>query len=161
MRHPALTRFFAAFLAVVSAITLISGGICIRKAADSRGKQNMNTARLSEKTAEAKELRAAIERVFGYAIHDIPAYRYYDGCEVMRSWICMPLCVGIYDRAAATVQALTSEYLMRTDGFLTSEGRETLWDRSTLYSLRGIFASGSSDRARELLKRYVDNRLLG
>ena len=60
LRHPALTRFFAAFLAVVSVLTLISGGICIRKAADSREKQNTNTARLSEKTAEAKELCAKI-----------------------------------------------------------------------------------------------------
>ena len=61
MRHPALTRFFAAFLAAVSAITLISGAICIKKAADSREKQNTNTARLSDKTAEAKELLAELD----------------------------------------------------------------------------------------------------
>lgn len=61
MRHPALTRFFAAFLAVVSVITLISGGICIKKAADDREKQNTNTARLSQRTAEAKELRAELD----------------------------------------------------------------------------------------------------
>ena len=73
----------------------------------------------------------------------------------------MPLCVGIYDRAEATVQALTSDYLMRPDGFLTSEGSETIWDRSTLYSLRGIFASGQTEKAWELLDRYVNNRLLG
>ncbi len=109
----------------------------------------------------AAGLREAIEKVFGHTIHGIPAYRYYDGCEVMRSWICMPLCVGIYDRAEATVDALTSEYLMRPDGFLTSEGNETVWDRSTLYSLRGIFASGYTDKAWELLERYVNNRLLG
>lgn len=60
MRHPALTRFFAAFLAVVSAITLISGGICIKKAADSREKQNTDTARLSGKAAEAKTLQAEL-----------------------------------------------------------------------------------------------------
>ena len=109
----------------------------------------------------AAELRDAIERVFGHTIHGFPAYRYYDGCEVLRSWICMPLCVGIYDRAKATVDALTSEYLMRPDGFLTAEGSETIWDRSTLYSLRGVFASGYTDRAWELLDRYVNNRLLG
>ena len=108
----------------------------------------------------AAELRDAIERVFGHTIHDIPAYRYYDGCEVMRSWICMPLCVGIYDRAGATVDALTSRWLMRPDGFLTSEESETIWDRSTLYSLRGIFASGYTEEAFALLSRYVENRLL-
>ncbi len=109
----------------------------------------------------AAALRAAIDAFFGHAVHGIPAYRYYEGCEVMRSWICMPLCVGIFDRAKATVDALTSDYLMRPDGFLTSEGSETIWDRSTLYTLRGIFASGYTDRAWELLGRYVDNRLLG
>ena len=109
----------------------------------------------------AAKLREAIERVFGHSIHGIPAYRYFDGCEVMRSWICMPLCVGIHDRAKATVDALTSKYLMRPDGFLTSEGSETVWDRSTLYSLRGIFASGYTEKAWELLDRYVHNRLLG
>jgi hypothetical protein len=109
----------------------------------------------------AAELRKAIERVFGHSIHGIPAYRYFDGCEVLRSWICMPLCVGIHDRAKATVDALTSEYLMRPDGFLTAEGDTTVWDRSTLYSLRGIFASGYTEKAWELLDRYVRNRLLG
>ncbi|MCR4904508.1 MAG: hypothetical protein K6A33_00385 [Clostridiales bacterium] len=109
----------------------------------------------------AAALRDAIEDFFGSTIHGIPAYRYYEGCEVMRSWISMPLCVGIYDRAKATVDALTSDYLMRPDGFLTAEGSETIWDRSTLYTLRGIFASGYTDRAWELLDRYVNNRLLG
>ena len=111
--------------------------------------------------ARADALRDAVERVFGHTIHGIPAYRYYEGCEVMRSWICMPLCVGIYDRAGATVDALTSDYLMRPDGFLTAEGSETIWDRSTLYSLRGIFASGYTEKAFDLLNRYVNNRLLG
>ena len=109
----------------------------------------------------AAALRDAIERFFGSTIHGFPAYRYYEGCEVLRSWISMPLCVGIYDRAEATVGALTSDYLMRPDGFLTAEGSETVWDRSTLYTLRGIFASGYTDRAWELLDRYVNNRLLG
>ena len=109
----------------------------------------------------AAELRDAVERVFGHTIHGFPAYRYYDGCEVLRSWICMPLCVGIYDRAKATADALTSEYLMRPDGFLTAEGSETIWDRSTLYTLRGVFASGQTEKAWTLLERYVQNRLLG
>ena len=109
----------------------------------------------------AAELRDAVERVFGHTIHGFPAYRYYDGCKVLRSWICMPLCVGIYDRAKATADALTSGYLMRPDGFLTAEGSETIWDRSTLYTLRGVFASGQTEKAWTLLDRYVQNRLLG
>lgn len=61
MQHPALTRFFAVFLAVVSAITLISGAICIKKAADSREKQNTDSARLSEKAAEARVLQGELD----------------------------------------------------------------------------------------------------
>ena len=61
MRHPALTRFFAAFLAVMSAITIFSGAVCIRKAAESREKQNMTIERLSGKNAEARQLRAELD----------------------------------------------------------------------------------------------------
>ena len=61
MRHPALTRFFAAFLAVVSAITLLSGGICIKKAADSREKQNTYIGRLWNKADEAELLSGEID----------------------------------------------------------------------------------------------------
>lgn len=61
MRYPALTRFFAAFLAVVSAITLLSGGICIKKAADSRTKQNTYIERLSDKADEAALLSEEID----------------------------------------------------------------------------------------------------
>ena len=111
--------------------------------------------------SRAKELRDAIETHFGADIHGIPTYRYYKECEIMRSWICMPLCVGIYNRARATVDALTSEYLMKPDGFLTAEGSVTIWDRYTLYALRGIFASGYTDEATKLLLQYSENRLLG
>lgn len=56
MRHPALTRFFAAFLAVVSAITLLSGGICVKKAADTREKQQRDLTLLSDRLSEAERL---------------------------------------------------------------------------------------------------------
>ncbi len=118
-----------------------------------------DTAAVYEK--RAAKLAAAIERWFGAEIHGYKTYRYYEGCEILRSWICMPLCVGLFDRAAATADALCSPYLMRRDGLLTAEGSTTIWDRSTLYGLRGIFASGSADRAEELLAVYVENRLLG
>lgn len=109
----------------------------------------------------AAALREAIDAHFGWTIHGMPAYRYYEGCEVLRSWICMPLCVGIYDRAEATVEALTSEYLMKPEGLLTTEENSTIWDRSTLYGLRGILASGFTEKGCELLLHYAENRLLG
>lgn len=61
MRHPALTRFFAAFLAVMSAITMFSGAVCIRKAAENREKQNTTIERLAGKNAEARQLRAELD----------------------------------------------------------------------------------------------------
>ncbi|MBQ7300594.1 MAG: hypothetical protein IJW77_12235 [Clostridia bacterium] len=111
--------------------------------------------------ARANALACAIESHFGHTLHGMETYRYYEGCEKLRSWICMPLCVGLYDRTAGTVDALCSEYLMKPDGFLTEEGSVTIWDRSTLYSLRGIFASGETETALDLLLHYSENRLLG
>ena len=109
----------------------------------------------------AAALASAIEAHFGHDLHGMATYRYYDGCEKLRSWICMPLCVGLYDRTRGTVDALCSEYLMKPDGFLTEEGSVTIWDRSTLYTLRGIFAAGETETALDLLLRYSNNRLLG
>ena len=74
MRHPALTRFLAAFLAAVSAITLISGGICIKKAADSRKKQNTYVDTLSAKVDEAALLREEIDAMFDDYDADERAY---------------------------------------------------------------------------------------
>ncbi len=111
--------------------------------------------------ARAAALKEAIDRYFAGSIHDMDTYAYYEHCEILRSWICMPLCVGIYDRAEGTVRALTSDYLMKPDGLLTAEGCSTIWDRSTLYGLRGIFASGYTEKAMELLLQYCENRLLG
>ena len=109
----------------------------------------------------AEELASAIETHFGHTLHGMETYCYYDGCEKLRSWICMPLCVGLYGRTRGTVDALCSEYLMKPDGFLTEEGSVTIWDRSTLYTLRGIFAAGETETALDLLLRYSSNRLLG
>jgi hypothetical protein len=38
-------------------------------------------------------------------------YRYYEGNTVLRSWMCVPLAMGIFDRKAATIDALFSPYL--------------------------------------------------
>ena len=109
----------------------------------------------------AAELKVSIDKYFARTIHDMDTYAYYEDCAVLRSWICMPLCVGIYERAKGTLEALTSEYLMRTEGLLTEEGCPTIWDRSTLYGLRGIFAAGYTEKAADLLLHYCEQRLLG
>ena len=71
--------------------------------------------------------------VAGYAKEN---NKYYEGNDVLRSWICIPLTVGIQDRKDATIQALFSPRLWTENGLLTQAGSETFWDRSTLYALR-------------------------
>lgn len=110
---------------------------------------------------QADELKAAIKRYFGGKVSGYDTYKYYDGNDVLRSWICLPLCFGINDRAEGTLEALLSSLMMTEDGILTQQGSTTFWDRSTLYALRGAFAAGHSDEAAKQLRHYSQRRLLG
>jgi len=110
---------------------------------------------------EATALHRAIEDYFGSNVEGFETYRYYDGNDVLRSWICMPLVTGIFDRADATVDALLSPQLLSDDGLLTQSGTEIFWDRSTLYALRGIFAAGERSKALDFLSHYSASRMLG
>jgi hypothetical protein len=110
---------------------------------------------------EATALETAIEAFFGATVSGFDAYRYYDGNTVLRSWICMPLTVGIYRRAEETTAALLSDRLCREDGILSAEGDTILWDRSTLYTFRGLLQAGKAASVYPYLQRYVACRLLG
>lgn len=110
---------------------------------------------------QADALRSAIERHFGADMAGYKTYRYYNGNTLLRSWICIPLTVGIYDRSPGTVDALYSNRLWTGDGLLTQEGSETYWDRSTLYSFRGALAAGHTERVMPYLQSYSARRLLG
>ena len=116
---------------------------------------------LTTYTAQAKALERAIETHFGYEIEGFHSYRYYDGNDILRSWICMPLVTGIFTRAQGTVDALFSPRLWTDDGLLTQAGTETFWDRSTLYALRGTMAAGEVEKGIGFLKKYSQRRLLG
>ena len=122
------------------------------------GKPSEQLAKYDE---QAKALRDAIERNFGATIEGFKTYRYYDGNTTLRAWICMPLTVDIYDRADETVKALFSPRLWTADGLATEAGKETFWDRSTLYALRGVFAAGATQKALDYLTYYSNRRLLG
>ena len=111
--------------------------------------------------AEALALRQAIESYFGAEVSGYRTYRYYDGNTTLRSWICMPLTMGIFDRQEGTTEALLSDRLFRDDGVLSVEGDVTFWDRSTLYAFRGILQAGGSDRVYPFIRRYVTQRLRG
>lgn len=121
----------------------------------------ISASRLKAYNQQAKALERAIEAHFGYEIEGFHSYRYYEGNEILRSWICMPLTVGIHTRAKGTVEALFSPRLWTDNGLLTQAGTETFWDRSTLYALRGSIAAGEVTQGINFLKKYSRKRLLG
>lgn len=110
---------------------------------------------------QASTLRKNMESYFGANVEGFDTYAYYKGNDILRSWICMPLTVGIDERAEGTIQALFSPRLWTKDGLLTQAGSETFWDRSTLYALRGVYAVGATEKATEFMKKYSATRLLG
>ena len=110
---------------------------------------------------QASTLRKNMESYFGANVEGFETYAYYKGNDILRSWICMPLTVGIDERAEGTIQALFSPRLWTKDGLLTQAGSETFWDRSTLYALRGVYAVGATEKATEFMKKYSATRLLG
>lgn len=116
---------------------------------------------LSAYEKQARDLRENMENYFGAKVEGFDTYQYYEGNDILRSWICIPLTVGIFDRKEGTINALFSPRLWTENGLLTQAGSETFWDRSTLYALRGVYACGATAKATEYLKFYSNQRLLG
>lgn len=110
---------------------------------------------------QASMLRGAIDKHFAAKVEGFDTYQYYEGNDILRSWICIPLVVGIYEQKEGTIDALFSPRLWTKNGLLTQAGSETFWDRSTLYALRGVFACGETERAIDYLTYYSTQRLLG
>lgn len=121
----------------------------------------INRTQLAQYKKQAEELRKNIDRYFGGEVEGFNTYRYYKENDKLRSWICIPLTVGIFDRKDETIKALFSPRLWTQDGLLTESGSQTIRDRSTLYALRGVYACGETDKATEYLKFYSGQRLLG
>lgn len=94
-------------------------------------------------------------------VEGFDTYAYYKGNDVLRAWICIPLTVGINERAKGTIDALFSPRLWTDNGLLTAAGSKTFWDRSTLYALRGVFMAGEVEKAMKFMKHYSTTRLLG
>lgn len=144
------------------------------------GKANLSTAVISydafismsylerESNSPEKQLKykklsdiigQGIESYFGACVEGYDTYRYCLEESNLRSWICLPLTVGINDRVEDTVLALKSDRLKRPCGLLTKSGDKTYWDRSLLYAVRGLFYAGKSDDALNMLKEYTVSRL--
>lgn len=109
----------------------------------------------------AKQMRINIEKYFGATVEGFATYRYYEGNDTLRAWICGPLTVDIFDRKEGTIAALFSPRLWTDDGLASLAGKPTFWDRSTLYALRGVFAAGETQKALDFLQYYSRRRLLG
>ncbi|WP_413666982.1 hypothetical protein ACEN9X_20930 [Mucilaginibacter sp. Mucisp86] len=126
------------------------------------GKQlHQPKAQTDEYLKQAAVLKVNIEKYFGGRVEGFETYKYYETNNVLRAWICVPLTMGILNRAEGTVNALFSPRLWTADGLATEAGKETFWDRSTLYALRGVFQAGKTERAMDYLRYYSRRRLLG
>lgn len=115
----------------------------------------------SQYAKEAQVMRSNIEQFFGASVEGFKTYRYYEGNDTLRAWICSPLTVGIYERKEGTIAALFSPRLWTEDGLASLAGNSTFWDRSTLYALRGVLAAGETEKAMQFLRYYSQRRLLG
>ena len=110
---------------------------------------------------QASDLEKAIDSYFAATVEGFDTYAYYEGNDILRAWICIPLTVGINKRATGTIDGLFSPRLWSENGLLTQAGSQTFWDRSTLYALRGAFMAGEIEKAMKFMKHYSGTRLLG
>jgi hypothetical protein len=113
----------------------------------------------------AKLLATAIDAYFGAEIAGLHTYKYYKENTTLRSWICLPLVVGLTQRKAGTLDALFNN-LWSANGVLTelkpgTDAPQVFWDRGSLYAFRGAFKAGAADRALERLTSYSTTRLTG
>lgn len=109
---------------------------------------------------KATKLKQSIENYFGKNVEGYDTYRYCAEENKLRSWICIPLTVNIFDRKDETIKALFSNKLNKGEGLVTRSGNKTFWDRSTLYALRGAFYSGENKLSEKLLTDYSIARTL-
>jgi len=116
-------------------------------------------------TQQAQRLAVAIETYFGAELAGLATYKYYKENTTLRSWICLPLVVGLPQRTTGTLDALFDK-LWSANGVLTelkpgAEGAQVFWDRGSLYAFRGAFKAGAADRALTRLTSYSTTRLTG
>ncbi|MBR3432689.1 MAG: hypothetical protein IKH05_03970 [Bacteroidaceae bacterium] len=140
---------------------LISSAYLLEELRDLNVKGFKSDANAATYRKQAAALRRNIDKFFHATVEGYDTYRYYEGNDVLRSWICIPLTMGIYDRAEGTLEAMFSPQLWTENGMLSQSGDKIFWDRSTLYGLRGAFAAGYADKALEYLQKFSNIRLLG
>ena len=156
-------RFPTDGYANLSTSCLTYGGYLLAaNVADEQGEGDL----AAEYRNRAAALKDAIEAYFGEDMHGLQTYRYTKGHDTLRSWICLPLCMRIFDRKEDTLNAMFSPYLWTNNGMLTCERGEenkndTVWDRSTLFGFKGAFLADRVDPCWDSLKQFIHVRLCG
>jgi len=122
-------------------------------------------ALISAYQKRAQLVATAIEKYFGAELEGLHTYKYYKENTTLRSWICLPLVVGLHRRKVGTLDALFDK-LWSANGVLTerkpgTDSPQVFWDRGSLYAFRGAFKAGAADRALERLLSYSTTRLTG
>lgn len=120
--------------------------------------------RIGENAAAVLDLQrtieTGIESYFGGEVSGYRTYHYHKGCDVIRAWNCLPVYMGITNRAKDTLKSIDEK--LWTDGSCRStEGEKILWDRSALYYIMALFRAGEQEKAWTKLKEYSETRLLG
>ncbi len=111
-------------------------------------------------------MEQVIENYFGATMEGLKTYRYFEGNQSLRHWICLPLSMGISTRQKGTLTALF-EKLWTDNGILVqsdpqaASSEQMFWDRATLYALRGALKVGEKEIALQKLQQYSTKRLLG
>ena len=111
-------------------------------------------------TAMQTALGEAIESYFGGEVSGYKTYHYHKGCNVIRAWNCLPVYMGITNRAKETLDSI-DEKLWSDGGCRSTEGEKELWDRSARYYIMALFRAGEKEKAWTRLKEYSEIRLLG
>lgn len=120
---------------------------------------------INDLSAKKIVLEGAIEKYFGANMLGLNTYKYYKENTTLRSWICLPLVMGINNRKAQTLEALFAK-LWTANGVITEltdnpERNNIFWDRATIYSFTGAFKAGAADSALNKLQSFSTTRLTG
>ena len=107
-----------------------------------------------------KTIETGIESYFGGEVAGYHTYHYHKGCDVIRAWNCLPVYMGIMNRAKDTLKSI-DEKLWVNGSCRSTEGEKILWDRSALYYIMALFRAGEQEQAWTKLKEYSETRLLG
>ena len=108
----------------------------------------------------AEKIKGGIESHFGHNVKGYEAYRYHEGCEDIRAWICLPVYMKILNRKDGVIKAITDK-LWLNGGLSSTEGEKITWDRSTLYFISSLFRAGYIEEGWKRLVEFSENRLLG